>query len=134
MISNKTQTPMTFKTIDQVLKTQNETISELIAITRDCVNACHVVFNKVQTNELRNEMNHLQRSPFTVTRELNSPVKRLKGSSWQDAARELYLKQNRRACKISEILKVPYASVYSFLRTIDGYPRTKRRGRWVTAK
>lgn len=120
---------MSGQNIDQLLRTQNETITELIAISKDCVNACHAVLNRLQVEELREETNSLRRSQVPVTRELKPRETRLKGSAWQEAAREMYLEQNQRASDISMMLRVPYASVHQFLKSIDGYPIKKHGSR-----
>lgn len=108
--------------IQQLLRTQNETISELLATTRDCVTLCHAIMNQSQADDMRQERLLNGKSGFKRETRIKDPV-------WKDAAKEMYLTQNQRAADISMMLNVPYSSVHTFLKSIDGYPIKKHRSR-----
>ena len=122
---------MSTQTTQQLLAKQNEMITELITITRDCVQACHLVIQTGKMNEIRREVQPLVNpQPLTFKRSYYRRASELK--DWQVKAVELY-KQGLNAAEIAMQLMVDYHTAYNFLRNHADYKPQKRRMGRITA-
>ena len=92
-------------------------ITELIAITRDCVQACHLALQNRQFNELKREAEPLLNpQPFTFRRQTYLPTKSVeqmeKAKALFDGGKTRY--------QIASELSVPYSTVCQILRAYVG--------------
>jgi len=109
---------MSTSTTNELLEKQNEMITELIAITRDCVNACRLVLQSRQVQEIRKEsqnkvdlLNGNFRRPYIPTnQEAQEAMKK---------ARALFV-QGRSRSEISKELDIPYSTVCQCIRGYYG--------------
>ena len=109
---------MSTSTTNELLEKQNEMITELIAITRDCVNACRLVLQSNQMNELRRDSKPLLTSREIAFRRPYRPSNPVAEKAMQ-TTKELWLNGRSRS-EIAKELKIPYSTVCQFIRGYTG--------------
>lgn len=113
------------QTTQQLLEKQNEMITELIAITRDCVQACHLALQNRQLNEIKREAEPLLNpQPFTFRRQTYLPTR---SAEQMEKAKALF-DGGKTRYQIAAELTIPYSTVCQMVRAYVG-PHVGVQGR-----
>ena len=106
--------PIVSSQTDKLMEKQCEMLTELIAITRDCVQACRLVLHNGETAKPRLDI----KSPSVVKRRgyrLGDP----KAEKEMQRAKLLFL-EGRTRSEIAKELGVPYNTICQFIRSYAG--------------
>lgn len=106
--------PIVSSQTDKLMEKQCEMLTELIAITRDCVQACRLVLHRGETANSRINI----KSPAVVTRRGYRPSDP-KAEKEMQRAKLLFL-EGRTRSEIAKELNVPYSTVCQFIRGYAG--------------